>query len=89
MAKIDGALHIQPTGKLLAFGCLLDGRSCAEEDRARGGRYNSALRFTKENPKSFIITVSSDGPVSFFCQGKDLTNINPAVLTGARAIELL
>lgn len=75
LAKVDGALHIKADLKLYSFACLLDGFRVPEEDRARGARYNSALRFTAQHPESIIIVVSSDTAVSVFQQGRVLHKI--------------
>lgn len=74
VAAIDGALHISPRGKLLAFGALLDGMQTKDdqEDRARGARHNSAIRFTSYRRKMVVVTASEDGPVSVFSDGKAL-----------------
>ncbi len=68
-SKVDGALYICSDQRLHAFACILDGRSIEGEDRARGARYNSALRFTAENPKTIVVVVSSDRPVSVIKNG--------------------
>lgn len=69
LSKIDGALHIYKDQHLQGFACLLDGHSIAGEDRARGARYNSALRFTSKHPQSIVVVVSSDRPVSVIYNG--------------------
>lgn len=68
-SRVDGALHICRDQKLHSFACLLDGRTITGEDRARGARYNSALRFTAENPQTVVVVVSSDRPVSVIQDG--------------------
>lgn len=68
-SKVDGALHIYRNQHLLGFACLLDGHSIEGEDRARGARYNCALRFTAENPRTLVVVVSADRPVSVVQQG--------------------
>ena len=73
LAKVDGALHIGADARLHAFACLLDGRSIPGEDRARGARYNSALRFTAAHPELMIVVVSSDRPVSVIQEGVELS----------------
>lgn len=73
LAKVDGALHIGADLKLHAFACLLDGRSSPGENRARGARYNSALRFTRDNDRCLVIVVSADRPVSVIQGGVELT----------------
>ena len=74
LAKVDGALHIRADLQLHSFACLLDGLRIKKEDRARGARYNSALRFTARYPDTLVIVVSSDRPVSIFQQGKEIQN---------------
>jgi len=72
LSKVDGALHIGADLKLHGFACLLDGRATPAEDRARGARFNSALRFTAEHNNLIIIVVSSDRPVSVIQEGVEL-----------------
>jgi hypothetical protein len=74
LSKVDGALHIRPDLHLHGFACLLDGHRVENENRARGARYNSALRFTDQHPETIVVVVSSDRPVSIFQQGKEITN---------------
>jgi len=73
LAKLDGALHIGRDLKLHGFACLMDGRSVPGENRARGARFNSALRFTAEHEDLVVIVVSSDRPVSIIRNGVELT----------------
>lgn len=77
LARIDGALHIGADRKLHGFGCLLDGPAIAGEDRSRGARYNSALRFTAKHPDLVVVVVSSDRPVSVIQGGIALTSTCP------------
>ncbi len=72
LAKVDGALHIGQDLKLHAFACLLDGRSIPGEDRARGARFNSALRFTCEHENLLVVVVSSDRPISVIQEGVEI-----------------
>jgi hypothetical protein len=72
LSKVDGALHIGADLKLHGFACLLDGRATPTEDRARGARFNSALRFTAEHNNLIIIVVSADRPVSIIQEGVEL-----------------
>ena len=74
LARVDGALHIGSDCRLHGFACLLDGRAIAGEDRSRGARYNSALRFTAENPNLLVVVVSSDRPVSVIQEGVALSD---------------
>jgi DNA integrity scanning protein DisA with diadenylate cyclase activity len=73
LSKVDGALHIGADLHLHGFACLLDGRSIPGENRARGARFNSALRFTADHKDVIVIVVSSDRPVSVIYRGVDLT----------------
>jgi hypothetical protein len=66
-------LHIDRNFRLRAFACLMDGPSLHTEDRARGARYNSALRFTAQHPDVLVVVVSSDRPVSVIQNGIDLS----------------
>ncbi len=72
LAKVDGALHIGADQHLYGFACLLDGHTFPGEDLARGARYNSALRFTKEHKDIVAVVVSSDRPVSVISQGVEV-----------------
>ncbi len=72
LAHVDGALHLGADIRLHGFACLLDGQSIATEDRARGARYNSALRFTADNSGLLVVVVSSDRPVSIIMEGVEL-----------------
>lgn len=69
LARVDGALQIGADRHLHRFACLLDGPTIPTEDRARGARYNSALRFTAQNPHTIIVVVSADRPVSVIRNG--------------------
>ncbi|WP_321494696.1 DNA integrity scanning protein DisA nucleotide-binding domain protein [uncultured Desulfobacter sp.] len=72
LSKVDGALHIGADVKLHRFACLLQGRNVPGENRARGARFNSALRFTAEHKNVIVIVVSSDTPVSIMMGGEVL-----------------
>lgn len=72
LAKVDGALHIGADLRLHRFACLLDGCAVPSEDRARGARFNSALRFTAAHNKLVVIVVSADRPVSVIQEGVEL-----------------
>ncbi|XPV76366.1 MAG: DNA integrity scanning protein DisA nucleotide-binding domain protein [Desulfovibrio sp.] len=74
LSRMDGALYLNGSMSLMAFACLLDGRACLGENRAKGARYNSAVRFTAEHENVIVIVVSSDSPVSIFKNGVELTS---------------
>lgn len=73
LSKVDGALHIGRDLCLHGFACLLDGRAIPGEDRARGARFNSALRFTAERENIIVVVVSSDRPVSIIQEGIEVS----------------
>ncbi|MDH3329116.1 MAG: DNA integrity scanning protein DisA nucleotide-binding domain protein [Desulfobulbaceae bacterium] len=75
LTKLDGALHIGMDSQLYGFACLLDGRKIHGEDRARGARYNSALRFTAEHDNIIVVVVSVDRPVSIIQEGVEISGI--------------
>ena len=72
LSKVNGALHIGADLRLHGFACLLDGRAIVSENRARGARFNSALRFTAEHESLIVVVVSADRPVSVIHRGVDL-----------------
>lgn len=72
LSLLDGALHITGKRSLEAFACILDGRFVRGEDRARGARFNSALRFTAVHKNIVVIVVSADRPVSIIQEGVEL-----------------
>jgi hypothetical protein len=73
LSKLDGAIHICADLHLHGFACLLDGAAIAGEDRSRGARYNSALRFTAAKNNIIVVVVSSDRPVSVIQEGVELS----------------
>lgn len=72
LAKVDGALHLGADLQLRRFACLLDGPSTGTEDRARGARFNSAIRFTADRPHVIVVVVSSDRKVSVIQEGVEI-----------------
>ncbi|GBC62746.1 DNA-binding protein [Desulfonema ishimotonii] len=73
LSRVDGALHIGRDLYLHGFACLLDGHAVPGEDRARGARYNSALRFTAHHEQIITVVVSADRPTSVIQGGVELT----------------
>jgi len=73
LSHVDGALHIGKDLHLHGFACLLDGHAVPGEDRSRGARYNSALRFTNRHDHLIAVVVSADRPVSVIQGGVELT----------------
>lgn len=80
LACVDGALHIGADVHLHGFACLLDGRTIPGEDRSRGARFNSALRFSAQRQNIVVVVVSSDHPVSVIQGGVEISaqcEVNP------------
>lgn len=73
LSKVDGALHIGRDLKLYGFSCLLDGRAIVAEDRSRGARFNSALRFCSEHKKILVVVVSMDRPAAVIQDGVEIS----------------
>jgi hypothetical protein len=73
LLQVDGALHIGVDKHLHGFACLLDGRAIIGENRARGARYNSALRFTAEHSDIIVVVVSADRQVSVIQSGIEIS----------------
>lgn len=73
LAMVDGALHLGAGPQMHRFACLLDGRSTGTEDRARGARFNSAIRFTAERPGVIVVVVSSDQKVYVIQEGVEIS----------------
>ena len=68
VASIDGAVLVDPFGYCHAMGVILDGTATDGGDRARGARYNSAVRYlasaeAREIP-TVILLVSEDGMIN-------------------------
>ena len=64
LCSVDGAVIIGPDGRCYAFGVILDGVADESGDRARGARFNSALRYqNRKTPGSMIIVISDDGTI--------------------------
>ena len=63
LARVDGAVLLDPDGRCHAFGIILDGVASGEGDPARGSRFNSAVRYLSTDETSIVIVVSDDGTV--------------------------
>jgi hypothetical protein len=59
-SRIDGAILIDPGGVCHAIGVVLDGPAREECTPARGGRYNSAIRYVTEPAAPRMAIVASD-----------------------------
>ena len=64
LGLIDGAIILGPDGRCYAFGVILDGLATSSGDRARGARFNSAVRYQRTSPiGTMVIVISDDGTV--------------------------
>lgn len=62
LTTIDGAVLLGPDGMCHAIGIILDGRATEHGNRARGSRFNSAVRYAGEHPgECLVVVVSEDG----------------------------
>jgi hypothetical protein len=62
VTSIDGAVLVDPGGVITAIGAILDGSATTGGDRARGARFNSAVRYLATAPRgTMIVLVSEDG----------------------------
>lgn len=68
LTSIDGAVLVDPNGVAHAVGVILDGKAVAGKGtRARGARYNSAIRYVDSAEKEsecLAIVVSEDGMIN-------------------------
>jgi hypothetical protein len=60
ISAVDGAIMLDPQGRCHAFGVILDGVASPEGDRARGSRYNSAVRYQQSCTSRCVVVVMSD-----------------------------
>ena len=69
LASVDGAIILGPDGRCHAFAVILDGAADEKGDRARGSRFNSAVRYQNaEKAKSMIVVISDDGTIDLLPQ---------------------
>ena len=62
--RVDGAVLLGPDGRCHAFGVILDGTATVRGDRARGSRFNSAVRYQRTSTaSSMLVVISADGTV--------------------------
>ena len=74
LGHIDGAIILGPEGRCYAFGVILDGLATTSSDRARGARFNSAVRYQRtSNTGTMVIVISDDGTVDL------IPNLKPRV----------
>lgn len=75
----DGAIVINQNGKIIGGKAHLsfsDDSKSFIQIQDKGTRHNSAARFSFDNSKAIVITVSEDGPVSVFSEGQNIVNLS-------------
>ena len=84
LARADGAMILSRNGHVQEFGCHLTYTNRARDDvEAIGGtRHTSAKCFSYDEPRTLVITVSEDGPVTVFSQGAKLVELAPRSTNG-------
>jgi len=66
LTSIDGTVVLDTSGSCHAIGAILDGMASHCGDRARGGRYNSAVMYMGSAPAaSLIVVISHEGTIDF------------------------
>jgi len=73
----DGALLIARDGRLLAVNVILRPTRASEQAVAatKGTRHTSAARHTYDCPDLLAFVVSTDGPVTVFCDGQRIADL--------------
>jgi DNA integrity scanning protein DisA with diadenylate cyclase activity len=77
LARNDGATIIGPNGAILGVGSHLRYSSRSEDlvSQHKGTRHTSARRFSFDEPRTVVVTVSEDGPVTVFSDGIDIATL--------------
>ncbi len=76
----DGALLISRDGRLLAVNVILRPTRASEQAvvATKGTRHTSAARHTYDCPDMLAFVVSTDGPVTVFCDGQRIADLKRA-----------
>jgi DNA integrity scanning protein DisA with diadenylate cyclase activity len=76
----DGALLVGRDGRLLAVNVILRPTRASEQAVAvtKGTRHTSAARHTYDCPDMLAFVVSTDGPVTVFCDGQRIADLKRA-----------
>jgi DNA integrity scanning protein DisA with diadenylate cyclase activity len=79
LARADGAMILSRRGHVQEFGCHLSYTDRARDSlEATGGtRHTSAKCFSYDEPRTLVVTVSEDGPVTVFSHGAKLVELAP------------
>ncbi|MEZ0229494.1 MAG: DNA integrity scanning protein DisA nucleotide-binding domain protein [Planctomycetota bacterium] len=70
LAQQDGALIVEPKGRILGFGRLLRTRERPKDDATHGTKHATAAQLTRERKGVCALVVSQDGPASVFFHGE-------------------
>lgn len=78
LSQIDGATFFNQDAVLACTKIKLDSKVSTREliPEYKGTRHTSARRYSYEQPKSIVFTISEDGPVSVFSDGVELVTIS-------------
>jgi hypothetical protein len=73
----DGALLVSRDGRLLAVNVILRPTRASEQavGVTKGTRHTSAARHTYDCPDTLAFVVSTDGPVTVFCDGQRIADL--------------
>src|SRR4029077_20771126 len=76
----DGALVVGRDGRLLAVNVILRPTRASEQavPATKGTRHTSAARHTYDCPDVLAFVVSTDGPVTVFCDGERIAELKVA-----------
>ena len=68
VTAIDGAVLLDPNAQCHALGVILDGAATSKGSRARGARYNSAIRYveSRQPVPVLAVVISEDGMIDLF-----------------------
>jgi len=72
LAGLDGALVISNTGRLLAYGAILEPRRKGRITGAEGSRTKAAIGASNYG---LAIKISSDGDITVYLKGKELLGV--------------
>lgn len=64
LTSMDGGVLVDTQGQCHAIGVILDGQACGGENRARGSRFNNAVRYLQSDaPPAVVVVYSADGGI--------------------------
>jgi DNA integrity scanning protein DisA with diadenylate cyclase activity len=77
LSQHDGATIVSPSGEIVATGVHLQASDTARHliSETRGTRHTSAIRYSYDEARVVVITISQDGPISVFSDGARLGEV--------------